>query len=189
MCHTFVDESADFDIALKIIVNAKCSRPSVCNAMETLLVHRTIAEAFIPQAIQALREKGVKIHGDEESLHIVPDILKADEESFYTEYNDLELNMAVVSDVGEAIRHIEKYGTHHSDCIVSETPEHVLRFFREVDSACVYHNASTRFTDGGEFGKGAEIGISTQKLHARGPMGLEELVTYAYYLEGKGEIR
>ena len=189
VCHTFVDASADFAMAENIVLNAKCQRPSVCNAMETLLVHEAVAEAFLPKMAEALAERGVRIHGDEASRRILPGILPADEESFHTEYNDLEMNLRIVRDTDEAIRHIETYGTHHSDCIVSETPEHVAKFMNGVDSACVYHNASTRFTDGGVFGMGAEIGISTQKLHARGPMGLAELTTYCWQVEGHGEVR
>ena len=189
ICHTFVDESADLQMADRIVFNAKCSRPSVCNAMETLLVHEKIAEQFLPICASSLKEKNVIIHGDEQSRTILKDILPADDTNYATEYNDFEMNIKIVKDVSEAIAHIETFGTHHSDCIVTENAENVLAFFNGVDSACVYHNASTRFTDGGEFGMGAEIGISTQKLHARGPMGLNELTTYAYYLEGNGEIR
>ncbi len=189
ICHTFVDESADLEMADRIVFNAKCSRPSVCNAMETLLVHEKIAEKFLPICAASLKEKNVIMHGDEASRKILPDILAADDTNYATEYNDFEMNVKVVKDVKEAIDHIETFGTHHSDCIVTENAEIVLAFFNGVDSACVYHNASTRFTDGGEFGIGAEIGISTQKLHARGPMGLNELTTHAYYLEGNGEIR
>ena len=189
VCHTYVDDSADLAMAAEIAVNAKCSHPSVCNAMETLLVNEKIADAFLPMICTELKKHSVIIHGDETSRTIVPGLETADENSWYTEYNDLELNLKIVSSVDEAIDHIEKYGTHHSECIVSETPEHVEKFMNGCDSACVYHNASTRFTDGFEFGLGAEIGISTQKLHARGPMGLRELTTYSYHLEGKGEIR
>ncbi len=189
ICHTFVDESADLAMAERIVYNAKCSRPSVCNAMETLLVHEKIAEQFLPMCAASLKEKNVIMHGDGQSRTILKDILPADDTNYATEYNDFEMNVRIVKDVHEAIAHIETFGTHHSDCIVTENAENVLAFFNGVDSACVYHNASTRFTDGGEFGLGAEIGISTQKLHARGPMGLKELTTYAYYLEGDGEIR
>ncbi|MBE6128994.1 MAG: glutamate-5-semialdehyde dehydrogenase [Erysipelotrichaceae bacterium] len=189
ICHTFVDESADLQMADRVVFNAKCSRPSVCNAMETLLVHEKIAGQFLPMCASSLKEKNVIMHGDEQSRTILKDILPADDTNYATEYNDFEMNIRIVKDVNEAIAHIETFGTHHSDCIVTESAENVLAFFNGVDSACVYHNASTRFTDGGEFGMGAEIGISTQKLHARGPMGLNELTTYAYYLEGNGEIR
>ncbi|MBQ3459563.1 MAG: glutamate-5-semialdehyde dehydrogenase [Solobacterium sp.] len=189
ICHTFVDESADLTMAERIVYNAKCSRPSVCNAMETLLVHEKIAGQFLPMCAASLKGKNVIMHGDGQSRTILKDILPADDTNYATEYNDFEMNVKIVKDVYEAIAHIETFGTHHSDCIVTENAENVLAFFNGVDSACVYHNASTRFTDGGEFGLGAEIGISTQKLHARGPMGLKELTTYAYYLEGNGEIR
>ncbi len=189
VCHVYVDESADYDMAVNIVINAKCQRPSVCNAMETLLVNEKIADTFLPVLAEKLKEHHVTVYGDEASLKIVPWFQKADEESYYTEYNDLIMNLKIVKDTEGAVDHIEKYGTHHSDAIVSETPEHVETFMNGVDSACVYHNASTRFTDGFEFGLGAEIGISTQKLHARGPMGLRELTTYTYHLEGNGEIR
>lgn len=189
VCHVYVDESADIDMAVKIVINAKCQRPSVCNAMETLLVNRKIAGRFLPVVTDALKEHGVIIYADEDSRKIVPNLREADENSWYTEYNDLIMNLRIVDSTEEAIAHIEKYGTHHSESIISEDPEEVTKFMNGVDSACVYHNASTRFTDGFEFGLGAEIGISTQKLHARGPMGLRELTTYTYHLEGKGEIR
>jgi glutamate-5-semialdehyde dehydrogenase len=157
--------------------------------METLLVHADIAESFLPKICKALKEKNVIIHADERARKIVPDLEHADETSWYTEYNDLEMNLRIVASVQEAVDHIETYGTHHSECIVSDNAADVQYFMNGCDSACVYHNASTRFTDGFEFGLGAEIGISTQKLHARGPMGLKELTTYSYHLEGKGEIR
>ena len=189
VCHVYVDESANMDMAVKIVINAKCQRPSVCNAMETLLVNRHIAERFLPVVTDALKKHGVVIYADEASRKIVPDLKKADENSWYTEYNDLIMNLRIVDNTEEAIAHIEKYGTHHSESIITEDPKEVEKFMNGVDSACVYHNASTRFTDGFEFGLGAEIGISTQKLHARGPMGLRELTTYTYHLEGKGEIR
>ena len=189
ICHIYVDESADQDMAIDIIVNAKCSRPSVCNAMETLLVHESIAESFLPLIFRALNEKGVSIHSDEKSHRILPETLQASDEDFHTEYNDLIMNLKIVGSIEEAVGHIERYGTHHSDCIITEKEENVSYFFRNVDSACLYHNASTRFTDGEMFGLGSEIGISTQKLHARGPMGLEALCTYTYELRGKGQIR
>lgn len=189
VCHVFVDESADFQMANNIIINAKTQRPSVCNAMETLLVHEAIAKDFIPFIMQSLNEKNVIVYGDPESMVLDPSIKEANVESYYTEYGDLEMNLKIVKDVHEAIDHIEKYGTHHSECIVSSNEENVKLFLNEIDSACVYHNASTRWTDGFEFGLGAEIGISTQKLHARGPMGLKELTTYMYQLEGNGEVR
>ena len=190
VCHVFVDASADQDMAEKIVINAKCSRPSVCNAMETLLVHKDAAAAFLPRITAKLAENGVtEIYGDEKSRAVCPSYQKADEQSWHTEYNDLIMNVKTVDSVEEAVSHIETYGTHHSDAIITEDDENAVYFLNNVDSACTYHNASTRFTDGFEFGLGAEIGISTQKLHARGPMGLNELTTYRYLLEGKGEIR
>ena len=189
VCHTYVDESADFDMAEKIILNAKLSRPSVCNAMETLLIHENLKNTFLPRIARILAEKGVTIYADEEACGIVPDLKAADENSWHTEYNDLIMNLKLVHDTQEAIDHIETYGTHHSDAIITADTANAELFMNNVDSACVYHNASTRFTDGFEFGLGAEIGISTQKLHARGPMGLNELTTYTYRLYGKGETR
>ncbi|MCR4952290.1 MAG: glutamate-5-semialdehyde dehydrogenase [Solobacterium sp.] len=189
VCHVFVDESADLDMAEKIIVNAKCSRPSVCNAMETLLVHASAADTFIPRIVKTLQEKDVVIYGDEKARALCPSLKEAEEASWSTEYDDLIMNLKVVGSVQEAAAHIEQYGTHHSESIITENDENVLIFMNSIDSACLYHNASTRFTDGFEFGLGAEIGISTQKLHARGPMGLQELTSYCYRLEGKGEIR
>lgn len=189
ICHTFVDESADLRMAERIIINAKCSRPSVCNAMETLLVHEKIADTFVPHIVNVMKEHGVTIYGNEKACAIVPSLEKGNETNWATEYDDLIMNLVVVSSVEEACDHIETYGTHHSDCIVTEDEDSKNIFFASIDSACLYHNASTRFTDGFEFGLGAEIGISIQKLHARGPMGLHELTSYAYYLEGEGEIR
>lgn len=189
VCHTFVDASADPDMAINIVLNAKCSRPSVCNAMETLLIHEVHKETLLPLMVQKLAEAGVTIHGDEEACKRCPSLLKADENSWHTEYNRLEMNLKIVKDVSEAIQHIQTYGTKHSECIITENQENADLFMQNIDAACIYHNASTRFTDGFEFGLGAEIGISTQKLHARGPMGLKELTTYTYLLSGKGEIR
>ena len=189
ICHVFVDESANLEMAKAIVINAKCSRPSVCNAMETLLVHEKVAKQFLPILQETLKEYDIKIHGDKQTVEILPMAVLASDENYHTEYNDYEMNIRIVKNVEEAIDHIETYGTHHSESIISEDGKNVEMFFNQIDSACLYHNASTRFTDGGMFGMGAEIGISTQKLHARGPMGLNELTTYAYYLEGKGEIR
>lgn len=188
-CHVFVDESADIDMAVNIIVNAKAQRPGVCNAAETLLVHENIAEKFLPVAIKALREKNVEIRGDKAVKAIVNDVKDATEEDWATEYLDYILAVKVVKDIDEAIDHITKYSTGHSECIVSENYTNTQRFLQEIDSAAVYVNASTRFTDGNEFGFGAEIGISTQKLHARGPMGLKELTTTKYLIYGNGQIR
>ena len=189
VCHTFVDESADLDMAVKIAVNAKTSRPSVCNAMETLLVHEGIAETFLPALDEAMRAKKVELRGSEEARAICPDMLEATEEDWATEYGELILSVKVVHDLDEAIAHINHYNTGHSETIVTNDLVHAHRFQSEVDAAAVYVNASTRFTDGFEFGFGAEIGISTQKLHARGPMGLHELTSTKYLIYGQGQIR
>lgn len=189
ICHVYVEKSADFEMAKRIIINAKCQRPSVCNAMETLLVEKDIAHAFIPRIASAMHEQDVMMYGDEIATSLSNLIQLVKEDSYDTEYGDLIMNIHVVDNTIEAISHIEKHGTHHSDAIISEDTMEVEKFMNGVDSACVYHNASTRFTDGYVFGLGGEIGISTQKLHARGPMGLQELTTYTYHLEGKGEIR
>lgn len=175
ICHAYVNEKADLDMAEKIVVNAKCQRPGVCNAIETVLVDEAIAKDFLPKLFKALRAQGVKI--------------LEEPESWSEEYLDLIIAAKVVKGVDEAIKHIENYGSHHSDVIITEDEQVAEKFLREVDSAVVYWNASTRFTDGGEFGMGAEIGISTDKIHARGPMGLEELTSYKYIVRGKGQIR
>ena len=187
-CHVFVDESADINMAKEIIINAKTQRTGVCNAAETMLVHKNIAKSFLPEAYKALNEKGCRILGCEKTMAVIP-CEKATEEDFATEFLDLILSVKVVENIDEAIEHIEKYSTHHSDAIITQSEENAQRFFLEINSAAVYHNASTRFTDGGEFGFGAEMGISTQKLHARGPMGLREITTYKYIIEGAGQIR
>lgn len=189
VCHTFVDKTADFDMAIKICVNAKTSRPSVCNAMETLLIHKDIAEEFLPKVAAALREKNVELRGDEACRKILPDIIEAVEDDWSTEYNDLILSVKIVDDVDAAIAHINKYSSNHSDAIITEDKLNATKFRKWVDSSTVYVNASTRFTDGFEFGLGAEIGISTQKLHARGPMGLEALTTMKYLVDGNGQVR
>lgn len=188
-CHVYVDKDADLEKALPILMNAKTQRTSVCNACESLLIHRTVADAFGPAAVKALLEKGVVIHGDETAQTWDSRILPAAEEDYYKEYLALELSVKVVDSAEEAIAHINKYSTKHSDCIVSENYTTVKKFLLGVDSACVYANASTRFSDGFEFGLGAEIGISTQKLHARGPMGLTALTTYKYVVLGEGQVR
>lgn len=188
-CHVYVDKDADLEKALPILMNAKTQRTSVCNACESLLIHRTVAGVFGPAAVKALLEKGVVIHGDETARTWDSRILPATEEDYYKEYLALELSVKVVDSAGEAIAHINKYSTKHSDCIVSENYTTVKKFLLGVDSACVYANASTRFSDGFEFGLGAEIGISTQKLHARGPMGLTALTTYKYVVLGEGQVR
>ena len=189
VCHTFVDDSADQDMAIRIAVNAKTSHPSVCNAMETLLVHENIADSFLPRVSQAMREKKVELRGCERCRAICPEMKAAEEEDWSTEYGDLILSVRVVRDLNEAIAHINRYNTGHSETIVTENLAHAHCFQREVDAAAVYVNASTRFTDGFEFGFGAEIGISTQKLHARGPMGLSELTSTKYLIYGEGQIR
>ncbi len=189
ICHTYVDESADVAMAVAIAINAKCQRPGVCNAMETLLVHEAIAPVFLPTFVKRATECGVTLLGDGAARAVVPAMQVATEEDWTTEYLDLRLSVRVVGSVREAVAHINKYGSRHSDAIVAESESAQKIFTQEVDSATVYVNASTRFTDGGEFGMGAEIGISTDKLHARGPMGLEELTTYKYVIQGKGQVR
>lgn len=188
-CHVYVDQYADLAKAVPIIVNAKVQRPSVCNAAETLLVHQDVAKAFLPLAIEALRKEGVEIRGCERTRAVVPDIAAARQEDWDEEYLDLILAVRVVDSLEQAIEHINTHGTGHSEAIVSESYAHVRRFLASVDAAAVYANASTRFTDGNVFGFGAEIGISTQKLHARGPMGLPELTTTKFIIYGDGHIR
>ena len=188
-CHVYVDESADFEKAARIVINAKTQRPGVCNACESLLVHEKIAEAFLPAIGKALQEKKVEIRGDEATQKLVDGSVAATEEDWATEYADYILSARVVKDIDEAIEHIRKYSTGHSEAIVTENYTNAQRFLNEVDAAAVYVNASTRFTDGSQFGFGAEIGISTQKLHARGPMGLKELTTTKYIIYGDGQIR
>ncbi|WP_300260366.1 glutamate-5-semialdehyde dehydrogenase [Clostridium sp.] len=188
-CHIYIDDEADINMGVDIIVNAKTSRPAVCNAAEKLLVNEKIAEQFLPLAIKALKEKGVEIRGCEKTKAIVNDISLATEDDWGKEYLDYILGVKVVKDLDEAIAHINKYGTKHSESIVTKNYFNSEKFLQRVDAAAVYVNASTRFTDGGEFGFGAEIGISTQKLHARGPMGLKELTTNKYIIYGNGQIR
>lgn len=189
VCHVYVDSGADLNMAHKITMNAKVQRPGVCNAMETLLVHKDVAARFLPVIANDLRDKGVEIRGCSKTKKIVKWVKDATEDDWYTEYLDLILSVKVVEDVDDAVKHINTYGSSHSDAIVTENYNNAMKFLSMVDSACVYLNASTRFTDGYEFGMGAEIGISTDKLHARGPMGLEELTTYKYVILGKGQIR
>ena len=189
VCHTYVDKYADLKMAEEICFNAKVQRPGVCNAMETMLVHRDVAESFLPSMCERFREAGVEIRGCERTKKIVPWVKEATEEDWYAEYLDLILAVKVVDSLEEAIDHINTYGSHHSDAIVTENYERGMRFLREVDSAAVYINASTRFTDGFEFGLGAEMGISTQKLHVRGPMGLEDLTCLKFVILGCGQIR
>lgn len=189
VCHTFVDASADFDKAERIILNAKTQRPSTCNALETLLVHEAVADTFLPRIVRALQEHGVTVRGDARVQAVDSAVEAATDEDWATEYGDLRLSVKVVSGLDEALDHIARYGTKHSECILTEDYDHARRFQQAVDAACVYVNASTRFTDGFQFGFGAEIGISTQKLHARGPMALPELTTYKYLLCGDGQVR
>jgi len=189
ICHVYVDAKADLDMAERIAVNAKAQRPGVCNAMETLLVHETVAGEFVPRVVKALREKGVEVLGCGEARKLVPDLGEASEETYRTEWLDLKMSLRVVPSVEAAVEHIETYGSHHSDAIVTSEDEARDFFLANVDSACVFHNCSTRFSDGFEFGMGAEIGISTDKLHARGPMGLEELTSYKYVVTGDGQVR
>lgn len=188
-CHVFVDRDADLLMATRIVFNAKVQRPGVCNAMESLLVHKDIAREFLPEMIGQLKGAGVEVRGCVETRSIVPDILEATEDDWGKEYLDLILSIKVVELLDEAIEHIHKYGSSHSEAIVTSSYANAGRFLQEVDAAAVYVNASTRFTDGGEFGLGAEMGISTQKLHARGPMGLVELTTTKFIILGDGQIR
>jgi len=189
VCHVFVDRAADFDMAEKIVLNAKCQRPAVCNAMETLLVDEAAAKIFLPRIASALLARKVELRGDDATRALVSAAKAVTEPDWSTEYGDLIINIRVVAGVDAAIEHINRYGSQHSDSIVTRDPTAAARFLREVDSAAVYHNASTRFTDGGEFGMGAEVGISTDKIGVRGPMGLEELTTYKWIGEGTGQVR
>ena len=189
ICHTYIDAAANLDMGWKIAENAKCQRPGVCNAMETLLVNKEIAEEFLPRLGEILAERGVEMRGDATVCSLIPEAKAATEEDWYEEYLELILAIRVVDDVDAAIAHINQYGSGHSDAIVTADEKAEKAFLAEVDSSSVYVNASTRFTDGAEFGMGAEIGISTDKLHARGPMGLEELTTYKFVVLGKGQIR
>ena len=188
-CHVYVDCDADLEMAKNIVINAKTSRPAVCNAEEKLLVSEKVADKFIPMIINVLREKNVKVIGDEKVRNIIEDVEAATEEDWGKEYLDYIIGVKIVKDVDEAISHINKYGSGHSEAIVTKSYDNSQRFLQRVDAAAVYVNASTRFTDGSEFGFGAEIGISTQKLHARGPMGLTELTTTKYIIYGNGQIR
>lgn len=188
-CHTFVDASADVDMALDVAVNAKTQRSAVCNAMETLLVHRDIAKRFVPAAMEAMASRGVELRGDEDVRALYPDAKPASEEDWDTEYHDMILAVRVVDGIEEAMEHIHRHGTKHSEAIVTESYANAQRFLAGVDAAAVYVNASTRFTDGGVFGFGAEMGISTQKLHARGPMGIEQLTSTKFVIYGTGQIR
>ncbi|MEK4249849.1 glutamate-5-semialdehyde dehydrogenase [Paenibacillus sp. FSL W7-1287] len=189
ICHTFIDETAQLEMAKQIAWNAKVQRPSVCNAMETLLVHKQFAAQHLSELLAPLADSQVEFRGCSETKALYPAAATATDEVYATEYNDYILNVRVVDDVHEALAHISKFGTMHSECIVTENEQHAALFLQSVDAAAVYHNASTRFTDGFEFGFGAEIGISTQKLHARGPMGLPALTSSKYMIRGNGQIR
>ncbi|NLJ48697.1 MAG: glutamate-5-semialdehyde dehydrogenase [Candidatus Atribacteria bacterium] len=188
-CHVYVDKDADLEMAEKIVVNAKTQRPSVCNAVETLLIHQDIARVFLPQIVTTLKQAGVEIRGCEQAREIRPDLISATEDDWKTEYLDLILAVKVVKNLNEAVEHINTYGTRHSESIITENYTNAKNFLDKIDAAAVYVNASTRFTDGEQFGLGAEIGISTQKLHARGPMGLQELTTTKFIIYGTGQIR
>ena len=188
-CHIYVDATADFDMALNIIDNAKTQRLGVCNAAESLVVHESIAKEFLPALYERLNSKQITMRADERARAICPQMEAATEEDFYTEYLDRLISVKIVDSIDDAIAHINEHNTGHSESIITKDYENSLRFLNEIDAAAVYVNASTRFTDGGEFGFGAEIGISTQKLHARGPLGLEELTTTKYIIFGNGQIR
>ena len=188
-CHLYVDESADIDMAIKVAINAKCSRPSVCNAIETILAHKSVAKEFFTRFYEETRKYSLELRGCPEVCKILPSITEATDEDFNTEYDDYIVSCGVVNDVYEAVEHIRKYSTGHSESIITENQRNADYFVSAIDSCSLYVNASTRFTDGGEFGLGAEIGISTQKLHARGPMGLSALTTQKYIIKGDGHIR
>lgn len=188
-CHVYVDESADLAMAEEIVINSKCQRPGVCNAAEKLLIHRSLKEGFLPRILKKLKENKIRIKGTEELRKMDSSVEPATEEDWYVEFLDLVMGVKLVGSMEEAMEHIAKYGSSHSEAIITTNYERAETFLRSVDSAAVYVNASTRFTDGFEFGFGAEIGISTQRLHARGPMGLKELTTYKYIVRGNGQIR
>lgn len=191
VCHLYVDENCDIDMAVKVVENAKCQRPGVCNALETLLINRTVISKFIHPFLHSMKKNKVELRGDAAFVAAAStrDIKNATEDDYYAEYLDLILAVAVVDNVEQAVEHINRYGSKHSDGIITNDDNNARFFMERVDSSTVYHNASTRFTDGGEFGMGAEIGISTDKLHARGPMGLQELTSYKYFVYGNGQIR
>jgi glutamate-5-semialdehyde dehydrogenase len=190
-CHVYVDKEADLELADRIVINAKTQRPSVCNAAEKLLVHRDIATEYVPRIVERLRAAGVEVRGDDMTRRLAGQdkVCAASAEDWLTEYSDLKMAVAVVATLDEAIAHINRYSTRHSDAIVTRDAARAQRFLDQVDSAAVYWNASTRFTDGGEFGMGAEMGISTQKLHCRGPFALPELTSVKYQIVGTGQIR
>jgi glutamate-5-semialdehyde dehydrogenase len=190
-CHIYVDKDADFELADKIVINAKTQRPSVCNAAEKLLVHQQIAAQYVPRIVGLLRAAGVEVRGDDASRRLAGEdkVRAASDDDWLTEYSDLKMAVAVVADLDQAIAHINRYSTRHSDAIITRDAARAQAFLDRVDSAAVYWNASTRFTDGGEFGLGAEMGISTQKLHCRGPFALPELTSVKYQIVGSGQIR
>ena len=189
LCHTYVDRAADLDMAVRVTLNAKMRRTGICGATETLLVHRDVAATHLRPIVEALRDRGCEVRGDATVTAMIPEASPATDQDFRTEYEDAIISVKVVADLDEAIAHIEDYGSHHTDAIVSENPEAVARFFAEVDSAIVMHNASTQFADGGEFGFGGEIGIATGRFHARGPVGVEQLCSFKYLVSGHGTIR
>ncbi|MFA7232047.1 MAG: glutamate-5-semialdehyde dehydrogenase [Victivallaceae bacterium] len=189
VCHLYIDRSCDINMAVKIVENAKCQRPGVCNSIETLLIDREIAERFIPPFLASMKANGVELRGGISFCQLVPEAKVATEDDYYMEYLDLILAVRIVDGIEDAVEHINRYGSKHSDGIITDDNARAEYFLLRVDSSAVYHNASTRFTDGGEFGMGAEIGISTDKLHARGPMGLVELTSYKYLVRGAGQIR
>ena len=188
-CHIYVDNNCDIDMAVNILMNAKTQRIGVCNACESLVVHKDVLKDFLPKAVTALKEKNVEIRADEAAREVCPELILATEEDFYTEYLDYIISVKTVNNIDEAIEHINEHNTKHSEAIVTKDYDNANKFLDEIDAACVYVNASTRFTDGFEFGYGAEIGISTQKLHARGPMGLKELTTSKFIIYGSGQVR
>ena len=188
-CHAFVDESANLQMAVDIVENGKCQRPSVCNALETLLVHKNVAQKALPMIYEALKKHGTEVRGCERTLAILSDAVPALDEDYSTEFLDYVIAVKVVNSLDDAMEHIRKYSTGHSECIITSSYDNAERFVNELDAAALYVNASTRFTDGGQFGMGAEIGISTGKLHARGPMGIKDLTTVKFIIRGDGQIR
>ena len=189
ICHTFIDKSAELEMAVEVTLNAKMRRPGVCGATETLLVHQDVVATHLKPVILALQEKGCEIRGDETVMRLIAGAIPATEEDWHTEYEDAIISVKVVADVDAAIAHISRYSSHHTEAIITEDPRSVEKFFSEIDSAILLHNASTQFADGGEFGFGGEIGISTGKMHARGPVGLEQLTSFKYLVEGSGQVR
>jgi glutamate-5-semialdehyde dehydrogenase len=188
-CHIYVEEDADLTRAIDIVINAKCQRPGTCNAAEKLIIHKNIANQFLPKIVTALNLKGVEVRADEKAMELLPNLKPAFEEDWGKEYLDLIIAIKIVENLDEAIAHINKYGTKHSESILTSDFNKALKFIKEIDAAAVYWNASTRFTDGNQFGLGAEIGISTQKLHARGPMSVKQLTTTKFFILGRGHIR